>query len=93
MYAACNRFSAASSWDSSCACPGVTDGGALVLDWLGVGVVVAELLDGLEVSGGALTDRIENTVDYRHYRARKDVGGLIHHPEQVRRIVDSTHTA
>jgi hypothetical protein len=35
----------------------------------------------------------ENTVDYRHYRARKDVGGLIHHPEQVRRIVDSTHTA
>jgi hypothetical protein len=34
----------------------------------------------------------ENTVDYRHYRARKDVGGLIHHPEQARRIVDSTVT-
>lgn len=34
----------------------------------------------------------ENTVDYRHYRARKDVGGLIHHPEQVRRIVDSSET-
>lgn len=34
----------------------------------------------------------ENTVDYRHYRARKDVGGLIHHPEQTRRIVDSSVT-
>jgi len=31
----------------------------------------------------------ENTVDYRHYRCRKDIGGLIHHPEQVRRIVDA----
>jgi hypothetical protein len=29
----------------------------------------------------------ENTVDYRHYRARKDIGGLIHHPEQARRFV------
>lgn len=28
----------------------------------------------------------ENTVDYRHYRARRDFGGLIHHPEQARRI-------
>lgn len=28
----------------------------------------------------------ENTVDYRHYRGRKDIGGLIHHPEQARRI-------
>lgn len=28
----------------------------------------------------------ENTVDYQHYRARKDVGGLLHHPEQIRRI-------
>lgn len=34
----------------------------------------------------------ENTVDYRHYRARKDVGGLINHPEQVRRLVDSSVT-
>ena len=34
----------------------------------------------------------ENTVDYRHYRARKDIGGLIHHPEQARRIVDSSVT-
>jgi hypothetical protein len=34
----------------------------------------------------------ENTVDYRHYRARKDVGGLIHHPEQARRIVDTSIT-
>jgi len=35
----------------------------------------------------------ENTVDYRHYRARKDIGGLVHHSEQARRIVDSTVTA
>jgi hypothetical protein len=35
----------------------------------------------------------ENTVDYRHYRARKDIGGLVHHPEQARRIVDSSVTA
>ena len=28
----------------------------------------------------------ENTVDYRHYRGRKDIGGLVHHPEQARRI-------
>lgn len=28
----------------------------------------------------------ENTVDYRHYRARRDFGGVIHHPEQARRI-------
>lgn len=34
----------------------------------------------------------ENTVDYRHYRSRKDLGGLVHHPEQARRIVDSTIT-
>lgn len=34
----------------------------------------------------------ENTVDYRHYRARKDIGGLIHHPEQMVRIVDSSVT-
>jgi hypothetical protein len=34
----------------------------------------------------------ENTVDYRHYRARKDIGGLVHHPEQSRRLVDSSVT-
>lgn len=34
----------------------------------------------------------ENTVDYWHFRGRKDIGGLIHHPEQARRIVDSTVT-
>lgn len=34
----------------------------------------------------------ENTVDYRHYRARKDLGGLVHHPEQARRIVDTSIT-
>jgi hypothetical protein len=34
----------------------------------------------------------ENTVDYRHYRGRRDIGGLIHHPEQARRIVDSSVT-
>lgn len=31
----------------------------------------------------------ENTVDYTHYRARKDIGGLIHHPEQSWRLVDT----
>jgi hypothetical protein len=25
----------------------------------------------------------ENTVDYRHYRARKDIGGLVHHPTRA----------
>lgn len=34
----------------------------------------------------------ENTVDYRHYRARRDIGGLVHHPEQMIRIVDSSVT-
>jgi hypothetical protein len=32
----------------------------------------------------------ENESDYRHYRGRRDVGGLIYHPEQARRIVDGT---
>ena len=32
----------------------------------------------------------ENTVDYRHYRGRMDMGGIVHHPEQARRIVDGT---
>jgi hypothetical protein len=31
----------------------------------------------------------ENTVDYRHYRARRDIGGLVHHPEQARRVIDT----
>jgi|GEM_PF-2886661 len=31
----------------------------------------------------------ENTVDYRHYRCRLDVGSLIHHAEQSRRVVDA----
>jgi len=35
----------------------------------------------------------ENTVDYRHYRARRDIGGMINRPEQVRRIVDASETA
>lgn len=34
----------------------------------------------------------ENTVDYRHYRGRRDCGGLIYHPERARRIVDGTVT-
>ena len=34
----------------------------------------------------------ENTRDYTHYRARRDIGGLVHHPEQARRIVDSSVT-
>jgi hypothetical protein len=32
----------------------------------------------------------ENTADYRHYRGRMDVGGLVYHPEYSRRIVDPT---
>jgi hypothetical protein len=32
----------------------------------------------------------ENTVDYQHYRAVKDIGGLVHHPEQARRFIDTT---
>ena len=32
----------------------------------------------------------ENTVDYTHYRAVKDIGGLVHHPEQARRFIDTT---
>jgi hypothetical protein len=31
----------------------------------------------------------ENTVDYTHYRARMDCGGLVHHPEQARRFIDT----
>lgn len=34
----------------------------------------------------------ENTVDYRHYRARRDMGGLVHHPEQARRFIDTSIT-
>lgn len=34
----------------------------------------------------------ENTVDYRHYRARRDLGGMIYHPEMTRRIVDASET-
>lgn len=43
---------------------------------------------GLFAMYGDLKTRewMENTVDYRHYRARKDIGGLVHHPEQSRRI-------
>lgn len=32
----------------------------------------------------------ENTVDYVHYRSRKDIGGLVHHPEQARRFIDTS---
>ena len=32
----------------------------------------------------------ENTADYRHYRGRMDVGGLVYHPEYSRRIIDGT---
>lgn len=32
----------------------------------------------------------ENTVDYQHYRAVKDIGGLVHHPEQSRRLIDTS---
>ncbi len=37
--------------------------------------------------GGPVTNQWkENTVDYIHYRHRRDIGGLVHHPEQARRI-------
>lgn len=43
--------------------------------------------------GGLLTKTWqENNIDYTHYRARKDAGGLVHHPEQARRFVDSSVT-
>jgi len=42
--------------------------------------------------GTQVKDWDEDTVDYRHYRARRDIGGLVHHPEQARRIVDSSVT-
>lgn len=43
--------------------------------------------------GGMQTKNFrENTAWYWHYLGRKDVGGLIHHPEQARRIVDTTVT-
>lgn len=32
----------------------------------------------------------EHTVDYQHYRAVKDIGGLVHHPEQARRFIDTS---
>jgi hypothetical protein len=35
----------------------------------------------------------ENNVDYVHYRARKDIGGLVHHSEMSRRLVDPTAPA
>lgn len=43
---------------------------------------------GLFVRYGGLKSKTwdENTADYRHYRVRASVGGLLHHPEQVRRI-------
>lgn len=33
-----------------------------------------------------------NELDYAHYRARKDVGGLVHHADQARRLVDASVT-
>ena len=35
----------------------------------------------------------ENVVDYTHYRSRNDIGVLVHHPEQARRIVYSSVAA
>jgi len=41
--------------------------------------------------GGMITKTwSENTVDYRHYRARMDCGGLVYAPQRARRIVDGT---
>lgn len=36
--------------------------------------------------GSRMKSWAEDTVDYQHYRARRDIGGVIHHPEQSRRI-------
>lgn len=43
---------------------------------------------GLFVKFGEMRSKTwdENTVDYRHYRARSTIGGIVHHPEVVRRI-------
>jgi hypothetical protein len=40
---------------------------------------------------GGLMSRewVENDNDYWHYRARRDFGGVVHHPKRVRRIVDT----
>lgn len=35
---------------------------------------------------------VEDTVDYYHARGRKDLGGIIHHPEVTRRFVDTSVT-
>ncbi len=44
--------------------------------------------------GGTVTKTwAENTVDYVHYRARKDVGMAIWHPEHSRRIVIGTESS
>jgi hypothetical protein len=43
--------------------------------------------------GGMQTkDFRENTAWYWHHLGRKDFGGLVHHPEQAIRIVDTTQT-
>lgn len=34
----------------------------------------------------------ENTVDYTHYRGALDCGGIVTHPEQARRVIDTTIT-
>lgn len=36
--------------------------------------------------GGRTKSWSENSVDYTHYQHRRDIGGLVHHPEQARRI-------
>lgn len=41
----------------------------------------------VKYGGSKVKTWAENTVDYVHYRSRQDLGGLIHRPEQVRRIV------
>jgi hypothetical protein len=36
---------------------------------------------------------LEGGGQYMHYTARRDVGGIVHHPERARRLTDSTLTA
>lgn len=41
--------------------------------------------------GGLLSrEWVENENDYWHYRARRDFGGVVHHPKRLRRIVDTS---
>lgn len=42
--------------------------------------------------GGLLSKDWEDTEWYWHYIGRQDFGGIVHHPERVRRVVDTSQT-